>query len=126
MSHQIQNELKEKKYTVDVNIRDRAGGLAQTKCRVPVVIRIMAYQILAQYESSPEYEMSVGQKAWHLDSAWALCHTVKTTPIMVELMHKTQQLWGEILGLPLSAMPVYEVKAPEFGYAVFDPRQCFN
>ena|ERR1700712_237176 len=107
-------------YNGNIVLRDRVRNLAENSCRVPVVIRIVAYQLFAQYEP-----MEKSEKTKNLCFAWKLCHNVKTTPVIIHFMRRTQRLWGE-LGLPLGVMPSHKVKPPGKGYAVVDSSRCLS
>jgi hypothetical protein len=63
------------------------------------------------------------EKAVLLGLAWKWCHELETTALMVELMHKTQQLWNKTFG-DLSAMPDMLCAPPLSGYQVQDRSRC--
>jgi hypothetical protein len=96
---------------VSLKTRDRAMYLAYNSCRVPLVIRIECLHIMALHNGWS----SVKQKEI-LELAWTHCHQLKTTPLMVDLMHKTQKLWVHRLQYPLYEMQDLECKPPVDGY----------
>jgi hypothetical protein len=51
-----------------------------------------------------------------LRETWRWCHQLATTPLMLPLLHRTQQLWAECVG-PLDGMDDLAYGPPNGGYA---------
>jgi hypothetical protein len=103
---------------VSLKTRDRAMYLAYNSCRVPLVIRIECFHIVAKHKG-----WSLDRLKEILERAWAHCHQLKTTPLVVDLMHETQKLWVHQLRYALHEMPDLECKPPVDGY-VKDKTKC--
>jgi hypothetical protein len=58
-----------------------------------------------------------------LKLAWKWCHELETTALMVDLIHKTQQMWHDTFG-GLGDMPDLVFTPPADGYSVTNKRQC--
>jgi hypothetical protein len=89
--------------------------IGDTSCRTPLVTRIKALHI--------QIEERYSDVDTALRKAWMFCHQLKTTPLVLSLIHRTQKLWAEYHG-SLDNLPSHAVAPPEGGYKVRDPAKC--